>query len=131
MSLERRTPMKRGKPLARGTTELKRTELKRGTTPIPKVGRKGKADAVSLRRARPLVEDRSGGWCEFRIRPVCTGEAQHIHHRQTGHANHHPDALAHICFACHTAAHLDPDRYEKGWLVKHPADPATIAWVVG
>lgn len=134
---DRKTPMRRTefkrKPGAKG---LERTELKRGTKPMPKTGRKSKADQASLRKSKPIVADRSGGYCEFRIPGVCTGEAVHYHHRQTGHANHDPEAIAHVCDACHDHAHLRSGpatdghsrnmAYQMGWLVEHPTDPASV-----
>ena len=127
---DRKTPMKRT-AMKRGTSELKRTELKRGDTPMAKVGRKGKADKSTLTSSRVAVEDRSGGYCEFRILGQCQGEAVHIHHRQTGHSNHELEALAHLCDACHRYTHLHPEMaYQNGWLVKHPTNPATIPWGV-
>lgn len=124
----KRTPLKRGKPLARGTGFRLRD------TPMPR--RKSarlKQDERELEKATAIVHARSGGRCEFGIRAVCTKRAEHVHHRQRRRSGNHTAAnLADVCRPCHDYAHGHPTvAYIEGWLVRSEDDPALIAWTVG
>ena len=124
-------------------TPLKRVAFKvRQRKPLPKTGRKSKADRVALAQTKPLVADRAEGVCEFAIPGVCRVRPEHYHHRVTGHANHDVLAVVYICSACHRYVHttgmtktvlvagqLVPESYANGWLVRHPEVP-TI-WRIG
>lgn len=89
-----------------------------GTQPIqsrPKV----KQDPPELVEARSAVRRRSRGICEVGSE-VCTGEAQHFHHRKmrsAGGSHSEGNGLA-VCHACHDYIHANPDlSYEHGWLL--------------
>lgn len=79
----------------------------------------------------PAVADtvvgRAGGRCEVMIFPVCTGGAEHLHHRKISGREHLVENLVHICRACHEWIHGHPAQsYEQGWLVKMAGDPAVV-----
>jgi hypothetical protein len=85
---------------------------------------------AELRKAKAEVRTRSRGRCEFCIPGVCTGKAQHAHHRQRRRAdNHTPENLADVCLSCHAYVHQHPDvGYLNGWLVRSNDDPAMVRW---
>lgn len=81
---------------------------------------KTKRDHAALVRARPLVEMRSGGFCEAST-DVCEINAVHVHHKagRQGARAHELGNLLHVCDACHRWIHANPERsYAEGWLVK-------------
>ncbi len=96
---------------------LKRIALA-GTQPIqgrPKV----KQDPPELVEAKKVVRRRSRGICEVGSE-VCTGEAQHFHHRKMRSAggSHSERNGLDSCWACHDFLHANPDlSYEHGWLL--------------
>lgn len=118
----KRSPLQRKTPLNRGTSQLKRSWIKKKSNrnAIPQESR----DAVSLRSngecetAKPFMspgqEIKLGrymwNWCE--------GSAIALHHierRRTG--NHTPDNLLHVCKACHLHIHLNPAwAYDNGYM---------------
>ena len=67
---------------------------------------------------RDEVRERSGGNCEARM-IVCTGRAQHIHHklmRSQGGENTQENMIA-VCLRCHHQIHMNPkDSYAHGFL---------------
>jgi hypothetical protein len=81
------------------------------------------------RAVRAELARRSRGRCEVGIPIVCTGRAEHPHHRklkkQLGE-----DSLVnflHVCWACHRAIHASPNySYEHGFLVKSWQNPAEV-----
>jgi len=94
-----------------------------------------KQSLSDMRKSRPIVEDRSGGWCEVHIPGVCEKRATNMHHRwaegQGGPST--PENLIHLCGSgttgCH--GHIEHNRaqgYAKGWLVHTGVDPSTIPW---
>lgn len=89
-----------------------------GTQPIqgrPKV----KQDPPELVEAKKVVRRRSRGICEVGSE-VCTGEAQHFHHRKMRSAggSHSERNGLDSCWACHDFLHANPDlSYEHGWLL--------------
>ena len=81
-----------------------------------------RAEKRSLASARPIVLARSGGHCEGRrFSESCTGVGHHLHHivtRARG-GTHDPSNLAHLCWLCHTAVHLEPERAHAAGLLKN------------
>jgi len=75
-----------------------------------------------------VVIGRSGGACEAMIKPVCTGYAQHLHHRKISGREHTVPNVLHVCAACHQQyIHMNPaESYVKGWLVKMNHEPVEI-----
>ena len=120
MTLERKTPMKR--------TAMKTTRL-----PLPRVGKKSRADRAVLSITTREVATRSQGWCEFTIPGICKRRASHMHHRKSRrYGDHSPANLVHICHACHDYAHAHPVRsYTNGWLVHGVDEPMDVGWVRG
>lgn len=105
----KRTPMKRGKPMAR-----KRMKRKPPPQGFPE-------------ETRMAVMRRSGGRCEVKSK-VCTGRAQHFHHRKLRRFKDHSTInCAHVCSGCHTEIHARPQvAYLMGWLLHEWDDPAVI-----
>lgn len=110
----KRTPLKRGKPLAR-----KRMDRKPAPAGFPESVRMG-------------ARRRSGGRCEIRT-AVCTGEAAHFHHRKLRASKDHSLVnCLHLCRACHDRVHAHPTTaYLMGWLVHAWEDPMEIPVKVG
>lgn len=127
MSLCRRTPMRRGKPLSQGTKPLRRVPIKR-SAPKEKPSRQSTGFSAKVRRT---IRTRSGGWCEF---PFCPKAAEHQHHRrargsggssdpQTNEAANGLDLCSghHMWIESHRAA-----ARVFGLLVRQGVDPATV-----
>ena len=112
MALTRRTP------LARGSSQLKRTELVRSSKPMRQRSAKTAKADVEYRRSCRIVDERSGGMCEVRA-DGCTGRAEHHHHRKMRSAgvDHSPANILAACSFCHHAAHHASERYVMGWLL--------------
>ena len=73
---------------------------------------------VALAEAKKAVRRRSRGICEVGSE-VCTGEAQHFHHRKMRSAggSHSERNGLDSCWACHDYLHANPElSYEHGWL---------------
>lgn len=75
-----------------------------------------------------LVRMRSRGYCEASLSPRCTGNGEHLHHRQMRSRGGKDLAsnLVHICHQCHTFIHSSPGAVkskERGWLVASWAEP--------
>jgi hypothetical protein len=105
----KRSPLKRTTPL-RAKTTLKRSG------PIKTRRRKEEG----LAEARKVVFSRSSGRCEARWE-VCTGVAQHAHHRlrRSQGGQHTPENLLAVCARCHTAIHDNPARaFDLGHLLR-------------
>ncbi|WP_291478461.1 HNH endonuclease signature motif containing protein [Corynebacterium sp.] len=76
--------------------------------------------------AREVLE-RADGACEAMIRGVCTGGAQHLHHRlmRSQGGPHTVANLAAVCSTCHRYVHDNPKfGYESGLLI-HSWHPVT------
>ena len=61
------------------------------------------------------------GPCEAQIRGVCTGRAQHKHHKvmRSHGRDDSEENLMLMCLACHTYTHANPkESYEKGFLIR-------------
>jgi hypothetical protein len=125
----KRTPLKRGKPLARGTKQMTRTAINR--LPSPK-----KRQAIRAMNAiRPAIHERSGGWCELRIPGVCEGRATNISHRVPEGQGGKP-TMANLLDSCGSGntgchGHIESKRdwaYAHGFLVRTGHDPETVPW---
>lgn len=106
----KRTPLKRGKP-------LKRSRMKKKPPP------QGFPQDVRL-----AVRRRSKERCETES-VVCTGAAEHFHHRKLRrHKDHSAINCLHVCRACHFYIHdqMGNAAYLMGWLVHSWDDPASI-----
>ena len=80
---------------------------------------KPKQDPPELVAAKKAVRRRSRGICEVGSE-VCTGEAQHFHHRKMRSAggSHSERNGLDSCWACHDFIHANPETsYEHGWLL--------------
>ena len=86
------------------------------------------AAELEYHKVRADVLMRARGRCQLQIPGVCTGRAEHTHHRQRRKADNHTHAnLAAICDRCHDYAHGHPtEAYEMGWLVRSTDDPAKV-----
>jgi hypothetical protein len=106
----RRTPIKRGKPIAR--SRIKRKPAPHG---FPE-------------RTRMAVRRRSGGRCEAGASP-CVGTASHFHHRKLRRSKDHSESnCLHVCSACHEFMHRNPLLARvMGWIVSQEHDPTEIA----
>jgi len=109
----KRSPLKRGKSLARGTSTLKRAARVRPT------GRRGLEDRKALDLVRPVVMERAGGRCErcLRVRRL---DVHHLRSRAQG-GTHEASNLVALCSGpdgCHgqVHAHLIPDWRE--WIAR-------------
>lgn len=79
------------------------------------------------------VSRRSKGICEVGSR-VCTGKAQHYHHRKLRRSkDHRAINCLHVCNACHSLIHDREPRLAMmmGWLVSQWGDPATVPVIRG
>lgn len=117
--LERRTPMKRGGPLAR-RAGLARTAFKRtrGRTKAEK------RSTWTEARGRARLADRSE-CCE----KCGTGGVLHWHHRKrrSQGGTWAPSNGLRLCPLCHGWVHANPAvSTEHGWLVDAGADPAAV-----
>lgn len=94
-----------------------------------------KQSLSDMRKARPIVKDRSRGVCEVRIPGVCEGRGTNMHHRQRdGVGPSLPFNLIHLCgqgnySGCHgwISTHHD-EAVLKGWIVPTWDDPAEVPW---
>ena len=80
---------------------------------------KRKQDPPELRAAKEAVRRRSKGYCEART-AVCTGQAEHAHHRKMRSAggSHSVVNLLDACHPCHDWIHAHPEEsYERGLLL--------------
>jgi hypothetical protein len=101
--------MRRSGRLRRLTPLQRRTPLRAKTS-----------DPTELRKAKKVVHERSGGWCEGRVPLVCTHAATDVHHlilRSRG-GTHDPATLVHLCRACHTWTHHHPSEATERGLMK-------------
>ena len=108
--------MKRSGPLKR------RTPL-RSSTPLPKVGKRAKAQRSDLDAFRAAVRERAGGWCEANT-PSCPPGRHHgseAHHRlmRSQGGTHHVDNGLWVCGGAHIFIHAQPgESYARGWLIR-------------
>ena len=71
------------------------------------------------------------GLCEVSWDALCTGRAQHTHHRvlRSQGGDNSPANLIAVCLNCHTQIHANPgESYCRGYLVHQWDDPATITY---
>lgn len=135
--------------MPRGTTPLKRTELKRGTSqlkrsPMPRgsagpspsdgptppngpVKRRKPGQSAAEKHGRDVVYPRAGGWCEIQLAGVCAGRAAQWHHRlnRSQGGTWAPSNGLHVCVPCHAYV-TDGERAEakaKGWAVAPGVTP--------
>lgn len=112
--LERRTPLAEGKPLGRGGR-------------LAAVGRKARREAPALREFRRVIRERSGGACEIRVSPYCSGRMDHAHHccpADRDRGVHDPERGLGLCAACHAHVHAHPERsYRWGHLIRDQIQP--------
>ena len=113
--LKRKTPIARGKPIAR--QRMKRT----------KPSDKGEFPETVKAQARR----RSGNRCEARS-SVCTGKAERFHHRKLKgmggrSVDNRPVNCLHVCNACHLYMHAHSVLARlMGWIVHSTLDPAEV-----
>lgn len=139
MTLRRRTPLARATPmvrrssmrrteLARGTTELKRSEIKRSTEM-----KRGRVEAKLTKPQRDALAERSGEICEIQSEE-CTYRALDPCHRigeglggRHGEAAEVNDRLSNLlagCRACHDWTHRNPEAARsEGWMLRNGDDP--------
>lgn len=80
-------------------------------------------------KARARVRTRSGGRCEAAIPGVCTGTAEHCHHRKlrSRGGGNRIEELLDFCSACHRWVHNNPEAARRRGLLVHGwDDPAEI-----
>lgn len=122
--LPRRTPMRRGEPLARRSL-LRRPRLVERVSP-------GYVRAkAAWQVARFAAFRRAGGWCEICGTSIWR-EAYEVHHRRL-RSQGGTDGLANLLAlcpgpgGCHRRVHDNPEwGYANGWLVHSWADPAAV-----
>lgn len=74
------------------------------------------------------VIDRADGACEAMIRGVCTGGAEHLHHRmmRSQGGRHTVENLVGVCSTCHRYLHANPAFGYKSRLLIHSWQP--VEW---
>ena len=115
--LERKTPMKRGKPPIRNRTT--KTRPKRSPNEF----------GDETKRA---VRARSGNRCEANLKG-CTGRLEHFHHRQSRRFKNQtpPNCLA-VCSACHANIHSNVTKSKlMGFILSGWQDPADFPIIRG
>lgn len=102
--------MKRS-PLARGTSKLSRTRIRRD-------GKRGAADPEALAAVRPVVLARACHRCERCGLPERVVGALHMHHRlrRSQGGTHEASNLVALCRGCHGEIH-DGSHDSSAWLV--------------
>lgn len=89
-------------------------------TPIRRRSRAESARLARYQKARGIVYERSGGYCEANT-PHCNGRCEQVHHRKgrDGDLVDNVDLLLGTCEACHRYIHSNPARsYEAGWMIR-------------
>jgi 5-methylcytosine-specific restriction endonuclease McrA len=107
-------------PLKRGSSQLKRTRMKR-SRPDPERGVEFSDDVRAQARVR------GGNRCEGRCTKSCTVRIQTFHHRlrrTQGGKGTLENCLA-LCRACHDHIHAHPsESFIRGWLIRGTGLPA-------
>lgn len=106
--------IRRSEPLKRSTKPLKRTRIK----PVSDKQRKSNAELAAL---KPALIERSGGYCEVRLSPHCTGVGTAGHHilKQSQTDDHDIDLIAWSCWPCNDYVEVHADEAEAaGMLIK-------------
>ena len=119
----KRSRLKPGKPLLTRSV-LRRTELKA----------KPKPEARELTATRKVVAKRSGGRCEIRAAPGCTGVGTSVHHRlrRSQGRDDRPVNLLHACVYCDSLIHANPElAYRRGWMVRSFERPEDVPVLIG
>jgi hypothetical protein len=133
----RRSPLKPGKPIARGTGLARTVPLRQVSAKRPLQLAQRHPTTVRLvesravyRAACAVVDARAGGRCEL---CAAIGPLQHHHRkaRQAGGSSrdpsiHSPANLLGVCLWCHEMAEEHPDRWAVGWKVHRTHDPAAV-----
>ena len=107
----RAAQIKRGAPILRSTTPIKRTRVK----PKPR-----DLDAeAAWHELRMATKDRRNGWCAIRWDDGCLDRGSHAHHlRPRGRGG--TDEIENTewtCSWCHSQVHANPEEARKrGWL---------------
>lgn len=109
----KRTPLKRGEPLARGTSTLRRSRLRQ-------IGKRGAADRRDIAAVRAAVLSRADCRCER-----CGAEALtmrgplHLHHKlpRSRGGKHTVENLAVLCARCHSNVHEHAVPDASQWIV--------------
>ena len=94
---------------------MKRTPITRKSALKP-VSAKRKSTMADYKRAKEEIMQRGDGACEARVVNVCTGGAEHAHHkkrRSRGGTDDGENLIA-VCFHCHE------------WIHTHPADATAL-----
>lgn len=118
MTLERRTPLSRGKtPLPRSRLRARRPEPRRRDAP--------RWDASGWAEAEPLLQARAGGRCDCCGRPLVAVERHHRKRRRDG-----GDRLANVLLLlpeCHRRWTVQPAQAQaRGLIVPVHADPLEV-----
>lgn len=102
---------------------MKRTPIARTTRLRSRSPKRASWDRA-LAAARPIVEARSGGRCEY-DGDHCENRAVHVHHKLNGSSGHahprcnDPEFLLHLCGRHHDQIHAEPEvSYSQGWLLR-------------
>lgn len=94
--------------------------MKAFTGSVPKLGRKPK----KKHRGRARPDEPLADWCQIGRAGVCTGRAEHRHHRlprAQGGGDEKANTLD-ICGMCHNLVHSRPSlAYAHGWLLRREA----------
>lgn len=120
--------LRRRKPLKRGNSQMKRTELKRGTrrlarVPMMKQSAKNKerhAAGGDYDLAKRLMRLRSGGRCEVVFSTRCAGVGEHPHHvLPSGRGGLDVvENLLDSCWICHRELHDNPAEAKRRGVLK-------------
>lgn len=90
------------------------------TTPLRRVGKKGRRDAAELKRVKAEVLLRSRGRCEaWEFSPLCTHYGVVTHHivRRSQGGTNDPENLLWACVPCHDRIHAAPaEALTRGFL---------------
>lgn len=110
----KRSSIRRGKPLDRGTSKLDRSTAIRAVS-----DRRRRRDAT-YDDARDAIRGRCADRCEAIATVGCTGQYEQAHHRRgrVGPDPHRADNLLAVCGPCHAHIHAHPsEARERGWSV--------------
>lgn len=127
MALQRKTPLTAKTPMNRGTSQLKRSELKRsgrlasrGEGPQRKPMKQSSPSPAVAPAVLAGLKGRAGIWCELQRPGVCVGFGQDPAHR-IGQGVGGLDVLSNLHFAC---------RMCHDWSHEHRAESEALGWIL-
>jgi hypothetical protein len=111
---------------------MKRTPISRKSSLKP-VSAKRNSSMADYKRAKKEIMQRSNGACEARVPGVCTGGAEHAHHKRRRSKGGKDEAanLIAVCFHCHEWIHTHPGAaVDAGLLVGTKSSVPEEVWTL-